>query len=415
MPQPLFRQEAIDAQREKFIGETANARTVPLWVFTLLAAGIAAIVIAIGIWGQYTRRERVEGYLASDIGAARVLFTEAGRVTELMVREGEEVAKGAPMARVSFDRTGADARSTALAVAGELGQRRELLEREQQQARELGAQQVAQIRKRVGDLQSEIAQLDRELRLQEQRVQSAKEQAKKFEDLAREKFVSDVVVRQKRDEVTDQELKLQALKRTRTTIERDLSAAKLDEPTAALRARAQADQLQRQISEVQQSLLQEDAKREAVILAPIDGSVTNIAVNVGQSVSVDAAFATILPKGSMLRAELIVPTRAIGFIHTGREVVLRYEAFPYERFGQYRGVVKEIGQTVWSPGEKLGPLAVKEPAYRVTVVLDSQTVSANGQQLPLKSGMLINADILLDKRSLLEWLFEPVLKLRGRV
>ncbi len=414
MTKPLFRQEAIDAQREKFFGEVTEARPLPMWVFTALAALIATLIIVVGIWGQYTRRERVEGFLASDIGAARVLFADAGRIAELMVKEGDIVTKGMPLARISFERVTGQSQSTAAAVSGELGQRKELLAREQSQIRELGAQQVTQIRKRVADIQNEMTQLDREIRLQDQRLASAREQSKRFEDLGKEKFVSDIVVRQKRDEVTDQELKLQTLKRSRAALERDQSTARLDEPAAALRARSQADQLSRQISELQQSLVEVDAKRESVIVAPIDGIATNIAVSVGQSVAADASFATILPRGSMLRAELLVPTRAIGFIAKGREVVLRYEAFPFERFGQYRGVVADVSQTVWSTGEKVGPLTIREPVYRVTVALDQQTVNAQGQALALKSGMLMNADILLEKRSLIEWLFEPVMQLRGR-
>ncbi|MFN5030550.1 MAG: HlyD family efflux transporter periplasmic adaptor subunit [Burkholderiales bacterium] len=414
MSKQLFRQEAIDAQREKFFGEATDARPLPMWAFTALAAGVALLVIAVGIWGQYTRRERVEGFLASDTGAARVSFSDAGRIAELLINEGDVVTKGMPMARVSFERATGRTPSTAAVVASELGQRRESLEREQAQIRELGAQQVTQIRRRVLDLQNEMSQLDRESRLQERRLASAREQAQKFEDLGREKFASEIMVRQKRDEVTDQELKVQSLKRSRATLERDLAAAKLDGPAAELKARAQADQLSRQISELQQALAQEDAKRESLILAPIDGIATNIAVSVGQSVAADASFATILPKGSMLRAELLVPTRAIGFISKGREVVMRYEAFPYARFGQYRGVVRDISQAVWSPGEKVGPLVIKEPVYRVTVALDKQTVTAGTQEVALKSGMLVNADILLDKRTLLEWLFEPVMQLRGR-
>ena len=110
-----------------------------------------------------------------------------------------------------------------------------------------------------------------------------------------------------------------------------------------------------------------------------------------------------------------MPTRAIGFVTKGKEVSLRYEAFPFERFGQYRGVIADVSQTVWSPGEKVGPLTIREPAYRITAKLDQQSVIAMGQEIPLRSGMLVNADILLEKRSLLEWIFEPVLQLRGRL
>ena len=100
MPRQLFRQEAIDAQREKFLGEATIARPVPFWVFTLVAAVVALLLISVALWGQYTRRERVEGYLALDTGAARVLIPDAGRVTELLIREGDEVKAGQAMAKV---------------------------------------------------------------------------------------------------------------------------------------------------------------------------------------------------------------------------------------------------------------------------------------------------------------------------
>ena len=415
MTKKLFRQEAIDAQREKFLGEATIARPLPMWVMTLLAVGAAGLMISVAIWGQYTRRERVEGFLQLDVGAAKVSITDAGRVAELLVREGQEVKAGDAMLRLSLDRSTASSSSTSAVVTGELSQRRGSLEKEQEQMRELADQQIQQAKKRITDIQSEIAQIEQEMKLQGQRLSSAKELAKRFQQLVKDKFVSDIVAREKQDAVTDQEIRVQTLKRQKAGLERDLSAAKLEEPAVALRSRTQVEQMSRQISVVQQSLAQEDAKRETIIQAPITGVVTNIAVSAGQSVSADSPFATILPAGSKLQADMLVPTRAIGFVTKGKDVVLRYEAFPYERFGQYHGVITEVSQTVWSPGDKIGPLAVREAAYRITVKLDKQTVSAMGQEIPLRSGMLVNADILLEKRSLLEWIFEPVLQLRGRL
>ncbi len=415
MTKKMFRQEAIDALREKFLGEATIARPLPMWAMTLLAVGAAALMIAVAVWGQYTRRERVEGYLQLDVGAAKVSITDAGRVTELMVKEGQEVKAGEPMLRLSLDRSTASSLSTSAVAAGELNQRRGSLEKEQEQIRELAQQQLQQVKKRIEDIKREVVQIETEIKLQGQRVTSAKEQAKRFQQLAKEKFVSDIVARQKQDEATDQEIRVQTLRRQKSTLERDLSTAQLEEPAIALRARSQEEQKTREISVVQQSLAQEDAKRETIIQAPITGVVTNIAIASGQSVTADSPFATILPAGSKLQAEMLVPTRAIGFVTKGKDVVMRYEAFPYERFGQYHGVIADVSQTVWSPGDKIGPLAVREAAYRITVKLDKQTVAAMGQEIPLRSGMLVNADILLDKRSLLEWVFEPLLQLRSRL
>jgi membrane fusion protein len=405
----LFRQEAIDAQREKYLGETTLARPVAYWVYTLLAAAIALLLLGVAIWGEYTRRERVEGLLALDVGAARVLITDPGRVSELLIKEGDEVQAGAPIAKITYDRSTAETSTT------ELGSRKLLLEREQSQLKELGEQQAAQIRKRMKDLEGELAQADREIKLQETRVKSAREQATRFQQLAGEKFVSDLVAKQKQDEVTEQEIKLQALRRTRSQVDRDLSSARMEEPSIQLRSRGQVDQLARQLSELQESLAGAEARRETVIKAPVSGTVTNIAVVKGQSVPADTPLAMVLPRGSGLHVELLVPSRAIGFIQKGQQVVLRYEAFPHERFGQYKGTVAEISGNVWSPGDRIGPLTVKEPVYRVDVKLERQSVSALGNEIALRPGMLVNADILLERRTLLEWLFEPVLQLRGRL
>ena len=415
MSRQLFRQEAIDAQREKFLGEATIARPVPAWVFTLLAAGTAALLIGVAIWGQYTRRERVEGYLALDTGAARVLVPDSGRVTELLVHEGDEVKAGQPLARISLDRTLGSGASTSETTARELQVRLANLEAEKQRWHDLGAQQTETVRRRARDLENERTQIDDEIKLQEQRVKSAAAEAERYRKLAGDKFVSDVAQKQKLDDVTDQQIKVQALKRQRAQVDRDLTAAKMDEPQIELRIRSQMQQVERQISELRESMTQVEARRETELRAPMAGIVTNVAVNRGQSVAADSPLATVLPKGSGLHVELLVPTRAIGFLNKGQEVVLRYDAFPYERFGQYRGTITDIGRNVWTQGERVGPLSAREPVYRVDVALEKQSVNALGQDFALRPGMLVNADLLLERRTLLEWIFEPVLQLKGRL
>jgi membrane fusion protein len=51
-----------------------------------------------------------------------------------------------------------------------------------------------------------------------------------------------------------------------------------------------------------------------------------------------------------------------------------------------------------------------EPMFRITVALDPSEVA-----LPLAAGMRLQADVLLERRRLVEWLFEPLLGLRSRI
>ena len=60
------------------------------------------------------------------------------------------------------------------------------------------------------------------------------------------------------------------------------------------------------------------------------------------------------------------------------------------------------------------PDGSREPLYRIKARLDSQAVAAYGRFEPLQPGMQVEADILLDRRRLIEWIFEPILGLAGR-
>jgi membrane fusion protein len=411
----LFRQEAIDAQREKLLGEVSKARPVPMWVFTVMLAVAAVALVVFAFTGEYTRRERVDGYLELDIGAARVSAPEASVVAELMVKEGDEITAGQPIARLSQERTTATGANASELVRQELSGRLRSLESEQAQAVLMGEQQAAQARKRVDDVKKELDQAGAEVQSQQQRLASAQQESQRSTQLVKEGLYSEAMMRERRNDVLDQTTKLESLRGSRAAVERELRAAQAELPLIDIRTRTQQQQLDQRKSELQQTLVQEEAHSDSAVRAPITGIVTNIAAARGDSVAADATLATIMPKGSGLHAQLLVPTRAIGFIEPGNQVVLRYDAFPFQRFGQYRGRVTSVGRTVWSAGEKVGTLPAREPVYRIEVALDRQTVGTGAQEFPLRPGMLVNADILLEKRTVFEWVFEPVLALRERL
>jgi membrane fusion protein len=80
--------------------------------------------------------------------------------------------------------------------------------------------------------------------------------------------------------------------------------------------------------------------------------------------------------------------------------------------------VYQVSSTPLQAGELAAlPLAVKpdEPLYRVTVNLDRQSVTAYGREQPLAAGMQLDADVMLERRRLIEWLFAPVLGVTGRL
>jgi len=152
------------------------------------------------------------------------------------------------------------------------------------------------------------------------------------------------------------------------------------------------------------------------VTAPAAGTVAALLVEPGQAVGGGASLLTLLPDGSPLEAHLYAPSRAVGFIRAGQEVRLRFPAFPYQKFGSHRARVLSVSRSALVPAESgfVPPDGAREPLYRVKVALERQTVSAYGRDEPLQAGMLVDADVLLDRRRLIEWVFEPLLSLAGR-
>ena len=154
--------------------------------------------------------------------------------------------------------------------------------------------------------------------------------------------------------------------------------------------------------------------------APQDGTVSAIAFDVGQPVAANQSLASLVPTGSELEAELYAPSRAAGFIKPGMKVLLRYQAYAYQKFGQARGTVREVAASAMRQDELPLPGTTPsgvagEPLYRVRVRLDRQDVTVYGRPLALRTGALLDASVLLEQRRLYEWLLDPLYSATGRV
>ena len=156
-----------------------------------------------------------------------------------------------------------------------------------------------------------------------------------------------------------------------------------------------------ELSRLSQQYTELSARGEMLITAPISGSVTNLVAETGANVRAELPLLTIMPDNAELQAILLVPTRAYGFVMPGQRTRLRFDAFPYQRFGLYEGEVIKTAQAIVLPGEVDMPVAVQEPVYRVQVALGQQEIRAYGNTVPLQSGMLLSADIVLEQRSML--------------
>ena len=259
------------------------------------------------------------------------------------------------------------------------------------------------------------AQLGREIDAQADCVAQLKVQVERYRQLARDKFAPELQVQQKQDDLAEQVVKLESLKRARAGIQRDVTIARTELPTLRATMEGKLALLSRDEATLVQSSRENLARRAYEVTAASDGTVERVIALAGQSVIIGAPLMQVQTGPRVLMADIYVPTRSAGFLREGQTVRLAIDAFPMERFGHAAATVNDVGRSVIAPGDSLLPASVKEPVFRVRATLASPAITAYGETYPLRSGLSAQADIALDERPLYRWVIEPVLRLRGRL
>ena len=419
---PLFRPEALAERQTQWLGTVLATPRISHTAFTLFALLTAAGVLALLFLADYTRKARVPGWLVPQQGLARVVTPRPGVVTQLLVHEGMTVHKDEPLLALSTELRSQARGAMQEEILHRLVSRRDSLLKERDLQQRLLTQQTQDRTTRLSALQIEQRHLKREIELQQSRLRLAEEATARQRRL-RER---DIATAQRLEEAEEaqfvQALRLQTLERTQANLERErlTLAGELEE--LPLRSPMQIAEIDRAVAALDQEIAEAEARRQIVITAPQDGTVTALQVELGGSASPATPLLSIIPQGSKLEAQLFSPSRAIGFVRPGQKVLLRYQPFPYQKFGFYEGVVASVSEAALNPADLpqqnaglTSLYSTGEPIYRITVTLTSQTATAYGEPIRLQPGMQLEADVLLETRQLIEWVLDPLYTLTGKV
>lgn len=413
----LFREAALDAQRQKLHGAIILDSRLPATIAVWAVCAVVVLGLVLFFTAGFARKEIVAGQVLPTEGLVDVTAGLAGVVAEGLVKEGQAVRAGDVLFVISGERTTVRGDTQARIEAG-LDQRKQSLRDELQQSVTQTRLQHDTLTTRLGELKRQAGHLDAEIQLQARRAALADDARRQYEGLAATQDVPAVMARDKAAEALDQRSRLQAMRRERAALDAQIAQLKAERSDSTLRGDRESMTLKRTLSSLDQEGMENEARREILVRSARAGTVTSIVVQPGQSVALGQVLASVVPAGATLEAVLLVPTRAIGMLRAGAPVELRYDAFPYEKYGQFEGRVREVSGTPLPEAEvrRALPGGAEQPGpmYRLRVELASQTVSAQGQELPLRAGMRLQGSLTLEHRKLYQWAFEPVAQLTGK-
>lgn len=407
----MFRTEAIQHRADRLSGDVAIAvpvrwQAIGYLVFGGVAAGITFLALA-----DYARVETVGGSIVPDTGVSAVVPTRAGIITRLSVKDGQAVAAGAELAAIRSEEDSAAGPSAAERIGEAIARQDASLSAQASAALVAAQAQQGQLAAQRAGLSAEIAQLQSQIAIQTELIDSAQRDVDRARQVADRGFISARDMQYREELLMSRRQGLSQLTQSLATRRASLAEAERSVAQVSAQAAAQSAGLSASRAQVAQQAANTDGSRSYVLRAPMAGRVTALTARAGQPVTPQGQIMAIVPQGSVLQAELAVPSAAIGFVKPGQSVNLAIDAFPYQRFGTVSGKVVTVSASALT---RQGQGGAQVSVYPVIVALDRTAVQAFGRNEALVAGMTLTARITTEKQSLLEWLFEPLYAVRKR-
>ncbi|MEP3889810.1 MAG: HlyD family efflux transporter periplasmic adaptor subunit [Hellea sp.] len=402
----LFRKEVLESQNNRLYGDVTLTRPLSSWVVVGLIGSILLAMVVIIFTGHFAQKETVAGWLQPDKGIVRIIAPQLSSVKQVHVIEGQEIVAGDPLVTLGLDTSllnGDRAINVSLAAI-------ELQIEERKRIAKLTSQKFIQMEQSLAEdlnfAKAEYGGLSKRSEILQSRIEASSVVLERYERLEKGQAASLLEVERQKDN-------LLVLKQTSNQIDQQKIIKKAEISRIKNELSAIPLSLEESLienSQVNSSLISQRAKllrQSAVILdAPISGRVSALTVTNGQSLRPQDMVMSLLPRGGQLKAELFVPTRAAGFIRNGQDVMIQYHAFPYQKYGYSSGKITSISKTIFEPRNVPESIQQSEPVYRVVVTIKEQSVDVSGEQFPLQSGMTLTADIVKQKRRLLDFVLD---------
>lgn len=409
----LFRQEVIDENTHRLDG-TISLLQPP--IFKLLAILILLLLITSIVFlsiGSYTNKERVIGVLQPDLGMLKLGSPQTGIITEIFVTEGQQVNKGQSILRIQSEKYGIDGIGVNQSLIKQYNTQLMNLNKKRSQQKKRHQLQIDRSKSARINLKSQLVQINLQYHLLKERIKINNEIVEQLRSLSGTGYVSNLELKRQSDTLLSVKHQASAMLSEKISIISQIE--ELDNQLAQVRIEQSQimDEFEKQAGEIEMQLISIKQQKLGELRSPSDGIITGLLVKAGQKIIINDNLLSLVPSDSQLQAILYVPTSAFGFIEKGQETRLRYHAFAYEKFGIYQGSILEVSENVIFPSETSVPNIITNPSYRVIVKLDKNTITAYGREIPLRAGMTLDADIILENRSLLRWVFDPVYSIKG--
>lgn len=416
----LFRQEVLEHKKvSSWQGDTALPNTFSLKIFLIILLIILTGIISLLLFGSYTERRTVSGYLTPIQGLVKVTSSNSGVVSKVFVKEGDNVAANQSLLVLQSQQYGqlgdynSQIKKNLEDRLSVINIQPTLVNKDYNERKNISIEAINDLGTKKKINLEQIALLKGKILISETNY-------KNYNQALAEGAVSVLEIQTVKEKLIELNTQLNSLIENNKSLDSQIQTKLLEIKQLELQKQKELNDIKTQKSSINQSLLEVEKQITTIIKSPTSGKVTALNVQSNQLINQSKLLLSIIPSDSILKANLLVPPSDIGFIKVGDSVSIRYDAFPYQKYGQAKGKIISISKTTINPTDILDVGGVNltsqnnQPFYLVDVALDNQYFNVDGAKKSLTTGMTFTADIRLENRKLYQWILDPLLSLRER-
>jgi len=419
----LFREEAVTHNRSKWAGKALLISGLPAWIVVALSMSCVTALAIFITYGSYTRRINVGGEVTTLPRSVNIFSTQQGFVAKRFVNVGEQVKKGQHLYQIDVSKvtdSGIVSANTRLAIENQLTQVDSIITKLEQNKKATSDNLRAQIDqyKSAHNQSKEMVENSR------RGVSFMRETMKNYDEYRNKGLINrdqlnNQVYLYYQQQSTFQSLYSQSIQESLqiTNLNSELVTRASDFDNQISQYQFQRNDLFRQLSEA-------DASGALIVNAPTDGRVESLSVTSGQMVNVGDSLAQLIPSDNAIYYLVLwLPNNSIPYVNSGDSINIRYDAFPFEKFGQFPGVIDSVVYvpasnqelSTYSSSPIRQSVETVEPYYKVLVAIDNTKFGYQGKVLNLSNGMKAQVTLFLEKRQIYQWMFAPFYDMKNSV
>lgn len=422
MNNKLYRTEAIEYKRHHWRGKALLLAGLPAWLIILLSTLFLIALIVAVIFCKFTQRIDVKGEVITLPHSINVFSPQQGFIIKQYVKIGDLVKKNQPLYEIDVSRNTSSGNVSAAQV--------ESINEKISNSEEIIKKLIHNKKQTLNALNEQLKTSTDSLNVTSKMLQNTQVGLKKMHDnlASYDKYLSEGLITKDQYNYQhslyfQQQSSYQSLVSQKMQLESQITQLNSDKVTKAADFDNQISSQYNQTNDYKNQLIESNANGNLIVKATADGRIESLSATQGQTVDNGSSLAQIKPIDNVeYYLVLWLPNNSIPYLKIGDSINIRYDAFPADKFGQFRGEIMSISSMPASRQEMSeytnvnnGSTQQELALYKAIVKIKDKEFKYKGKTLSLSNGLKAQAVVFLEERPLYMWMFTPVYKISQSV